>query len=295
MVKLIERVAPSLTNVLVLGESGTGKELVARALHELSPASSHAFIAVNCGAIPETLIESELFGHKKGSFTGAVADKPGLFEAADGGTLFLDEIGELPLSMQVKLLRALQDRSVRRVGENRDVKVTARIVAATNRDLEEGVRRGTFREDLYFRLNVIQIETPPLRARGTDIEALAQIFLDRMGKKLSRKFEGFTAEALNVLRTHRWPGNIRELENVVERAATLETEAWITPLTFPPEVVKAAAQSGKEVGVLTLKADFSLGQVDLSAVMKNVRAFYEREALIVTLGDEVKAKVLIRE
>jgi transcriptional regulator with PAS, ATPase and Fis domain len=295
MVKLIERVAPSGTNVLILGESGTGKELVARALHELSAVASGPFIAVNCGAIPETLIESELFGHKKGSFTGAVADKPGLFEAADGGTLFLDEIGELPLSMQVKLLRALQDRTVRRVGENRDVKVTARIVAATNRDLEEGVRRGTFREDLYFRLNVIQIETPPLRIRGTDIEVLAQIFLDRMSSKLKRKFSGFSPEALSVLRTHRWPGNIRELENVVERAATLETEEWITPLTFPAELVKAAAQSGKVVGALTLKADFSLGPVDLNAVLKNVQAFYEREALIVTLGDAEKAKLLLKE
>jgi two-component system response regulator PilR (NtrC family) len=172
LISLIHKVAGSKTNILIIGESGTGKELVARMIHESGPMKNEPFIPVNCGAIPETLIESEMFGHKKGSFTGAVSDKEGLFEAADKGTLFLDEVGELPLSMQVKLLRALQERTIRKVGSNTDTKVDVRIIAATNRNLEEMVAKGTFREDLYYRLNVILIKTPPLRDRSTDIELL---------------------------------------------------------------------------------------------------------------------------
>ena len=203
--KMIERVAPTKSSVLIIGESGTGKELVARELHDQSDLKSRPFIPVNCGAIPETLIESEMFGHKRGSFTGAVADKPGLFEAAHGGTLFLDEVGELPLTMQVKLLRALQERVIRRVGSNDDIKVDVRIVAATNRNLEDAVKKGSFREDLYYRLNVILLETPALRDRKGDVVLLANHFLQKFTKKFSKQIDGFDDDALAAIEKHSWP------------------------------------------------------------------------------------------
>lgn len=293
--KMIERVAPSKTNVLIIGESGTGKELVARALHELSPVKTGPFVAVNCGAIPETLIESELFGHKKGSFTGAVADKEGLFQVADGGTLFLDEVGELPLTMQVKLLRALQDRTIRRVGGNDNIKIDVRIVAATNRNLEEAVKKGTFREDLYYRLNVILLETPPLRTRTGDVEELALFFLNRYNEKHKRQLAGFTPEALEVVLAHRWPGNIRELENVMERVSTLESSDRIQVVTLPPEMVLAARKELGKPRELVLKADFSLGPVDLQDVISQVRRYYLSEALIYTKQDEEQALALIKD
>jgi len=290
--QMITRVAPAKTNILIIGESGTGKELVARALHELSPVKDGPFIAVNCGAIPESLIESELFGHKKGSFTGAIADKPGLFEVADGGTLFLDEVGELPLTMQVKLLRALQDRAIRRVGGNETIKIEVRIVAATNKNLEEGVKKGTFREDLYYRLNVILLETPPLRERVGDIEELARVFFDRFNEKQKRGLQGFTPDALEVLLTHRWPGNIRELENVIERVVTLESGKAIQVSTLPPELVHAVRKAQGVPRELVLRANFMMGPVDLEKVLNEVRAFYHREALIYAKNDEKAAEVL---
>jgi len=292
--QMIERVAPSKTNVLIIGESGTGKELVARALHELSSVKEGPFVAVNCGAIPESLIESELFGHKKGSFTGAIADKPGLFESADGGTLFLDEVGELPVSMQVKLLRALQDRAIRRVGGNETIKIEVRIVAATNKNLEEEVKKGTFREDLYYRLNVILLETPPLRERVGDIEALAKVFFNRFNEKQKRGLRGFSPEALQVILAHRWPGNIRELENVIERVVTLESGSEIQVATLPPELVHSVRKAQGLPRELTLKANFALGPVDLNLVMKEVRDFYEREALIFAKSDASAAKALFK-
>ncbi len=291
--KMIERVAPSKTNVLIIGESGTGKELVARALHELSPVKAGPFVAVNCGAIPETLIESELFGHKKGSFTGAVADKEGLFQVADGGTLFLDEVGELPLTMQVKLLRSLQDRTIRRVGGNDNIKIDVRIVAATNRNLEEAVRKGTFREDLYYRLNVILLETPPLRTRAGDVEELANFFLKRYNEKYQRKLEGFSPEALEVLLAHRWPGNIRELENILERVSTLEGSDRIQVATLPPEMVLSVRKELGKPRELVLKADFSLGPVDMKEVLGQVTEFFQKQALIYTKGDQAQAEGLL--
>jgi two-component system response regulator PilR (NtrC family) len=292
--KMIERVAPSKTNVLIIGESGTGKELVARALHELSPVKSGPFVAVNCGAIPETLIESELFGHKKGSFTGAVADKEGLFQVADGGTLFLDEVGELPLTMQVKLLRALQDRTIRRVGGNDNIKIDVRIVAATNRNLEDAVKKGTFREDLYYRLNVILLETPPLRTRIGDVEELALFFLKRYNEKYQRKLEGFTPEALDIIFSHRWPGNIRELENIMERVCTLESTDVIQITTLPPEMVLAARKETGKPREFVLKADFSLGPIELEPVLEQVREYYRKEALLFAKGNpEVIRKILV--
>jgi two-component system response regulator PilR (NtrC family) len=291
--KMITRVAASKTNVLVIGESGTGKELVARALHDLSPVKDGPFIAVNCGAIPETLIESELFGHKKGSFTGAIAEKPGLFEAADGGTLFLDEIGELPLTMQVKLLRALQDRAIRRVGGNETIKIDVRIIAATNRNLEEGVKKGTFREDLYYRLNVIMIETPPLRERVGDIEELARLFLKKFVEKQKRNIDGFSPHALEVILNHRWPGNVRELENVMERVATLETANKIQVATLPPEMVVAVRKAAGVPREFILRPHFMLGPIDLEKILQDVRDFYKKEALLYTKNDEAEANKLL--
>lgn len=292
--KMIVRVAPSKTNILIIGESGTGKELVARALHELSPIKDGPFIAVNCGAIPETLIESELFGHKKGSFTGAVAEKPGLFEAADKGTLFLDEIGELPLTMQVKLLRALQDRAIRRVGGNDTIKIDVRIVAATNRNLEEAVKKGTFREDLYYRLNVIMLETPPLRERVGDIEELAQVFFQKFVEKQKRNLKGFTPETLEVILSHRWPGNIRELENIMERVVTLEGTDQIQVSTLPPEMILAARKAAGIPREFILRPNFMLGPIDLESILEEVRKFYKREALLYTKNDEEAALKLLK-
>ncbi len=291
--KMIVKVSPAKTSVLITGESGTGKELVARAIHEMSPEKDEAFIAVNCGAIPENLIESELFGHKKGSFTGAIADKPGLFEAANGGTLFLDEIGELPLHMQVKLLRALQDRAIRRVGGNDTIKIDARIVAATNRDLDAGVKNGTFREDLYYRLNVIMLETPPLRQRVGDIEELAMIFFNKFNEKQKRGLEGFTPEALEVILSHRWPGNVRELENVMERVVTLETGKKIQVTTLPPEMITAVRKAAGVPRELVLRAQFALGAIDIDQIQQSVYDFYKREALLYTKNNEEAALKLL--
>ena len=217
---LIKRVANATTSVLITGESGTGKEMVARALHFQSPRAEEAFVVLNCGAIPENLIESELFGHIKGAFTGAIAAKEGLFRAANGGTLFLDEVGELPPPLQVKLLRVLQDRKVRPVGGSTEVEVDVRVVAATNRDVESEVEAGTFREDLFYRLNVIRIEAPPLRERPEDIPVLAEYFLEKHMALQGRRLE-FSPEAMRWLAQQSYAGNVRELENIVERGVTL--------------------------------------------------------------------------
>jgi two-component system response regulator PilR (NtrC family) len=234
--QLVEKLAPTRTTVLVTGESGTGKEVVARAIHARGDRRDQPFVAINCGAIPEGLIESELFGHERGSFTGAVGAKPGLFEVAGSGTLFLDEVGELPPPVQVKLLRVLQERRIRRVGGQSDISVAARIVAATNRDLEAEVRAGRFREDLFYRLNVIQVRMPPLRERAGDLPLLADHFLERFAGELGRRKATLAPEALRLLQAHAWPGNIRELANVLERAATLAEGDVIEPSVFPPSL-----------------------------------------------------------
>jgi transcriptional regulator with GAF, ATPase, and Fis domain len=224
----IEKVAPTDVTVLVQGETGTGKELVAREIHRRSPRSSGPFVAVNCAAIPEGLLESELFGHVKGAFTGAIANRPGRFQAASGGTLFLDEIGEMPLSLQVKLLRALQERAVQRVGDSRPEPVDIRVVAATNRNLEDEVAGGRFREDLFYRLQVVTITLPPLRERADDVTVLARWFLQRYAAEFDSRARGFAPGALAALRRHAWPGNIRELENRVKKAAVLADAALVT-------------------------------------------------------------------
>ena len=227
--KRINKVAPTDSTVLIQGESGTGKELVARALHEHSRRTKAPMISVNCAAIPETLIESELFGHEKGAFTGATAGRTGLVEAADGGTLFLDEIGELPLEAQARLLRVLQEGEIRRVGSVQSHKVNVRLVAATHRDLKTLARQGLFREDLYYRLNVIELRLPPLRERGEDVMLIAQALLGRAARNMNQEGMHFTQSAMDAIRLHTWPGNVRELENAVERAAILCDEDAITP------------------------------------------------------------------
>ncbi len=235
--RMIEKVAGYTTTVLVRGESGTGKELVARALHDRSERAEGPFVPVNCGAIPEALLESELFGHARGAFTDAHRDKKGLFEVADGGTLFLDELGELPLALQVKLLRALQESTIRPLGATQDKKVDVRVVAATVRDLEEEVDEGRFREDLYYRLDVLQIVVPPLRERKEDIPLLVERFLEKNNAKLGTAVTGLGDDARKVILGYPWPGNVRELENVIERAVVLAEGSVIGRDDLPPKLL----------------------------------------------------------
>jgi two-component system, NtrC family, response regulator AtoC len=246
VVELVERAAEHKTTVLITGESGVGKEVVARTIHELSDRAREPFIAVNCGAIPESLIESELFGHARGAFTGASEAKPGLFREANGGTLFLDEVGELPLTMQVKLLRALQEEEVRPVGEPRPIRVDVRIVAATARELESAVEAGEFRPDLFYRLNVLRILVPPLRERPDDIPVLADHLLDQLAARIGKRVQPVRGAALEALLQYAWPGNVRELENCLERALILTRCDELTAdiLAFP-RGPSAAATSGE--------------------------------------------------
>jgi two-component system response regulator PilR (NtrC family) len=234
--RLVETVCRTNSTVLLSGESGTGKELVARAIHSLSLRRSRPFVAVNCGAMPEALLESELFGHVRGAFTGADKDKKGLIEAAEGGTVFLDEIGEMPATMQVKLLRVLQERKYRPVGGTEEFSADIRVIAATNRDLPRLVGEGKFREDLFYRLNVIPVKMPALRERHEDIQLIAEHFLAKYTREMSKTIDGFAPEALAALNAYRWPGNVRELENVVERAVALESERRVTIATLPENI-----------------------------------------------------------
>ncbi|MEO5511849.1 MAG: sigma-54 dependent transcriptional regulator [Longimicrobiales bacterium] len=234
------KVAPHTSAVLVTGESGTGKELIARLIHTESDRKSQAFIAVNCGAIPENLLESELFGYAKGAFTGADREKPGLFEAASGGTLFLDEIGEMPATLQVKLLRVLQEGEVRRLGDNKSRTVDVRLVSATNKDLDEEMRKGTFRRDLYYRIAVVPIHLVPLRQRRDEIPLLVRHFVDQINRKHRLDIEGVEADAMRLLLEYTWPGNVRELENSVERAMVLAESRKIGADDLPPHIVMPA-------------------------------------------------------
>jgi DNA-binding NtrC family response regulator len=240
--QMAETVAPTDSTVLISGESGTGKEVVARYIHALSERSGGPFVSINCGALPENLLESELFGHIKGSFTGAVRDKQGLFVAARGGTFFLDEVGEMSPATQVKLLRALQEREVIPVGATEAVAIDVRIIAATNRDLEEEIRRGGFRSDLYYRLNVITLHLPPLRDRPDDVPRLTQHFLERFAASRGREPQRLSADALSALHAYDWPGNVRELENALERAAILSSGSEIGPDALPDRITAPKAQ-----------------------------------------------------
>jgi DNA-binding NtrC family response regulator len=267
--KIVGRVARSDAPVLVTGESGTGKELVAKAIHEYSPRRQQELIAINCGAIPENLLESELFGHEKGSFTGAIARRAGRFEQADGGTLFLDEIGDMPLSVQVKMLRVLQDGSFSRVGSNETLSADVRIVTATNKVLSTEVAAGRFREDLYYRLNVVEIRLPPLRERAEDIPLLAEFFLQRITRKNGMARIRLSAEAISALQQHRWPGNVRELENTIARACALASSTVLLPGDIP-----LAAAPGSEKGAIKQSVDRLLDTVPAG---ENAIAWFARE------------------
>jgi len=232
----IRKIADYKTTVLITGESGSGKELIARAIHFNSPRSNKSFIAINCSAIPENLLESELFGYVKGAFTGANKDKKGLFEEATGGTLFLDEVGDLPLSLQVKILRAIQEEEIRRVGANHSIKIDVRLIAATLKNLGEEIKKGTFREDLFYRLNVLPIHLPPLRERKEDIPLLVDVFVKKFNKEMDKTVEKATPECMQHLADYSWPGNVRELENTIERSMVLESSKELRPDSLPDSV-----------------------------------------------------------
>jgi len=284
--KTIQQVAPSSSSLLVLGESGTGKELFAQALHQISPRKNKPFIKVACSALPETLLESELFGHEKGSFTGAAYTRAGRFEMADGGTLFLDEIGDISPTVQIKLLRFLEEREFERVGGNRTFKVDVRIVAATHRDLLKKLAEGTFREDLYYRLNVIELHIPPLRERTGDIPILATHFLKRFADQNGKDIRGFSDEALALLLRHPWPGNVRELENAVERAVVLATEPILGPAYFP--TLRRVADA----------ADAPAGKTSRVSIPGSTMAELEKEAILRTMeavgGSTARAAELLQ-
>jgi len=244
--ELVEKVSEHKTTVLITGESGTGKELIARAIHANSPRSSEALVGINCGGIPENLLESELFGYKKGAFTDANRDKPGRFEEADRGTLFLDEIGEMPFSLQVKLLRVLQEEEITPLGGVGSRKIDVRVIVATSKDLEKEVTEGRFREDLYYRINVMTIHLPPLRTRKGDVSLLIGYFVNLFNEKLKKQVEAPSSDAMAMLMGYHWPGNVRELENVMERAVLLSTGRWITPKELPSRLVREGGV-GREI------------------------------------------------
>jgi two-component system response regulator PilR (NtrC family) len=284
--KMIEVVSVTNSTILITGESGTGKELVAKAIHLMSPRAEESFVSVNCGAFTETLLESELFGYMRGAFTGAAANKKGLFEVADKGTIFLDEIGETSPAMQVKLLRVLQERSLRRVGGTEEIPVDVRIIAATNRDLGEMVRENQFREDLFYRISVIPLELPPLRHRRDDIPLLADHFLAKLNASIGRKIDRITDEALKKMEAYDWPGNVRELENAMERAFILETSNELSAQHLPDTVATNS-------GMRTL-TNFPEEGIDLEAYVENLQKAFLEEALRRKDGVQVKAAELLR-
>jgi len=282
--RTMEKVAAYTTTVLVWGPSGTGKELVARAVHTLSPRAERPFVAINCGAIPEALMESELFGHKRGAFTDASSDKRGLFEEAHQGTLFLDEVGELPLSLQVKLLRALQEGTIRRLGETKDVRVDVRVIAATVRDLASDVKEGRFREDLYYRLNVLQLALPPLRERAGDLPMLIEHFLEKYNARLGTRVVGVAPDALKQLLGYAFPGNVRELENMIERAVVL-AEGELLTLDDLPERVREE----RDPVALTL----GTGELSIKRTTRVIEETLIRRALEQTKGNRTAAARLL--
>jgi two-component system NtrC family response regulator len=265
LLEMLERVAPTETTVLILGESGTGKELIARAIHANSPRAAGPFVAVNCAAIPENLLESELFGHVKGAFTGAIRDRVGKFEAAEGGTIFLDEIGEMRPELQVKILRCLEERVVERVGDNRPIRVDVRVLAATNKDLTKAIQAGEFREDLYYRLNVVPLQIPPLRERREDIRPLAQHFLQRLGASPRL---AIAPDAFKVLETYDWPGNVRELENALERAMIFHRGDVISLADLPETVRAPRAKEAVALPVSLPEAGLSLEEVEKELILR---------------------------
>ncbi len=283
----VRKVADTLTNVMILGESGTGKELVARAVHDGSPRAHQPFVVINCGGIPENLLESELFGYMKGSFTGAHTDKPGLFEVAHEGTIFLDEIAELPPVLQVKLLRAVQEKSFRRIGGTEDIKVDVRIISATNKNLEEKVKEGMFREDLYYRLNVIPINIPPLRNRQEDIPLLTKHLIRKYALEFGKEIRNISSYAMDLLMKYPFPGNVRELENIIERSIALETSNIILPENL-------VLHSNVPVAERTLtRFDIPDEGLDLEEEMKKIERIFIEKALQKTGGSRKKTAELL--
>ncbi len=268
--RLIEQVGPSEASVLITGESGTGKEMVARTIHELSGRKDSRLVAINCAAIPETLLESEILGHEKGAFTGANQSRPGCFEQADGGTLLLDEIGEMPVALQSKLLRVLEDGKVQRLGGTEEVSVDTRVIASTNADIEGALERGEFREDLYYRLNVFHIQLPPLRERKLDIPLLADHFLSGFSDSGQTEATGFSEDAIALLLRHDWPGNARELRNVVQRASILCKEGDIEPHHLPPSVRPKAGKSSGEPGTLMLSVGTTVEEAEKALILETL-------------------------
>jgi two-component system response regulator PilR (NtrC family) len=285
---MIRKIAPSRANVLIVGESGTGKELVAKAIHDFSHRARKPFVPVSCSAIPETLLESELFGHVRGAFTGAVASKPGLVEAAHGGTLFLDEVGEIPLSIQAKILRFLQEREFRRVGDNVDRKVDVRLIAATNRNLEKEMEEGQFREDLYYRLNVIRIRVPPLREREEDIPLLIDYFVKQCSREHGREIGRVSSLAMRVLCNYDYPGNVRELENIIERCVTLEQSDQLTAEHIPRKFVDQSPGIA-EAGEVDIPPD----GIDLDSATQAVERKLIGRALELAGGNRARAARLL--
>jgi two-component system response regulator PilR (NtrC family) len=285
--KMIEQIARTDSTVLVSGESGTGKEWVARAIHFYSLRREHPFVAVNCGAIPDTLLESELFGHMKGAFTGALANKKGLIESAERGTLFLDEIGEMNPMMQVKLLRVVQERKYRRLGGVEELEASIRVITATNQDLAKMVAEGRFREDLFYRINVIPIHLPPLRERGGDVALLADHFLVKYAEQMGKSISGISQEALQLLQAYEWPGNIRQLENVIERAVALEKSQAILPESLPEHIAKRVPKGPAAAGLLP-ESGFNLEEH-----VEGLEKEYITQALARAGGVQVKAAELL--
>jgi two-component system response regulator PilR (NtrC family) len=285
--RMIETVAQTHSTVLVTGESGTGKELVARAIHSHSPRRDAAFVSVNCGAFTETLLESELFGYMKGSFTGAAANKKGLFEAASGGTIFLDEIGEMSQAMQVKLLRVLQERTVRRVGAIEEVPIDVRVIAATNRNLEQEAEDGNFRQDLFYRISVIPIELPPLRERAEDIPELIDYFVTKLAKETGRQRLKVSPEAMRYLEAYHWPGNVRELENTIERAMALEPSDTISAERLPPRLLHYSPLGAGGVNI-------PKEGIDLVAYLAKLEESYLVEALRRSNNSQTRSAELLR-
>jgi len=290
---LIQTVAPQTSRVLITGESGTGKELVARAIHENSMRAQSPFITINCGAFPETLLESELFGYMKGAFTGANENRQGLFQAAHGGTLFMDEIGNMPLPMQVKLYRVLQEGKVRPIGSTEESDVDVRIIAATNKHFEKEIAEGRFREDLYYRLSVIPIQLPPLRERREDIPLLARHFLESFRKTMEKRIEGISPEAMRRLESYDWPGNVRELENTMERAVALETLAEIS-LRVLPDRIAGYSGGAPSAGANGASAGFPGEGVDFEKQIAEAERHYLQGALEKTNGVRTQAAELLK-
>lgn len=290
LVSIIEKVAVTDSSVLITGESGTGKEMVARYIHELSPRKNGAFVKVNCGALTETLLESEMFGHEKGAFTGAVRQKLGRFELADGGTIFLDEIGEISLSTQVKLLRVLQEREFERVGGEKTIKVDVRIIAATNKNLQKEVKSGCFREDLYYRLYIVPIEIPPLRERREDIPELVQFFIKKHKERTRSSVEGISDEALKILNKYPWPGNIRELENVIEQTLVLSSGKTIEVENLPFHIRNPLCEQKNEKGFIVSR--YSQG-MNLDEFLSDVEREIIKETLIMTNNNKAEASRLL--